>query len=239
MHPLWRFLVLLLGLLALPSALLKQPWPGLTTAHKDGRSTLARIIAQGLLKHNAEGRIQSMRLLDRLNVSGMAAPGMVGWLIGGMNFQQQQEISINITNVQLDCDGIQMAFPKEWFSANITLKFDIEFQLPFNSNIIKTHARMGLASESWLEKDEFGRRELVMGRCHMEPSSEDSSMSTEAVPPKMKHFLHNIQESLGKVIPNLVESQVCPLIAEILRQLDVKLLKGLVEQVAAHNLGQA
>uniref|UniRef100_A0A8C8VTP6 BPI fold containing family A, member 3 n=1 Tax=Peromyscus maniculatus bairdii TaxID=230844 RepID=A0A8C8VTP6_PERMB len=186
------------------------------------------VIAQGLLKHNAEGWIQSMRLLDRLNVSGMAAPGMVGWLIGGMNFQQQQEISINITNVQLDCDGIQMAFPKEWFSANITLKFDIEFQLPFNSNIIKTHARMGLASESWLEKDEFGRRELVMGRCHMEPSSEDSSMSTEAVPPKMKHFLHNIQESLGKVIPNLVESQVCPLIAEILRQLDVKLLKGLV-----------
>ncbi|XP_005084708.1 BPI fold-containing family A member 3 isoform X1 [Mesocricetus auratus] len=238
MHPLWRFLVLLLGLLVLPSALLKQPWPGLTTAHKDGRSTLERIIAQGLLKHNAEGRIQSVRLLDRLNVSGMAAPGMVGWLIGGMNFQQQQEISINITNVQLDCDGIQMAFPKEWFSANITLEFDVEFQLPFNSNIIKTHARMGLAAESWLEKDEFGRRELVMGRCHMEPSSEGASMSTEEVPPKMKHFLHNLRESLGKVIPNLVESQVCPLIGEILRQLDVKLLKGLVEQVAAHNLGQ-
>lgn len=50
------------------------------------------VIAQGLLKHNAEGRIQSMQLLDRLNVSGMVAPGMVGWLIGGMNFQQQQEI---------------------------------------------------------------------------------------------------------------------------------------------------
>ncbi|CAH6777044.1 BPI fold-containing family A member 3 [Phodopus roborovskii] len=238
MHPLWRFLVLLLGLLVLPSALLKQPWPGLTTAHKDGRSTLAKIIAQGLLKYNAEGRIQSMRLLDRLNVSGTVAPGMVGWLISGLNFQQQQEISINITNVQLDCDGIQMAFPKEWFSANITLEFDIEFQLPFNSNIIKTHARMGLAAESWLEKDEFGRRELVMGRCHMEPSSEGAIMSTEAVPPKMKHFLHSLGASLGKVIPNLVESQVCPLIGEILGQLDVKLLKGLVEQVAAHNLGQ-
>jgi hypothetical protein len=50
------------------------------------------VIAQGLLKLNAEGRIQSMRLLDRLNVSGTVAPGMVGWLIGGMNFQQQQEI---------------------------------------------------------------------------------------------------------------------------------------------------
>ncbi|XP_051000782.1 LOW QUALITY PROTEIN: BPI fold-containing family A member 3 [Acomys russatus] len=224
MHLLWRFLVLLLGLLALPD----HPWPGLTKAHKDGRSTLARIIAQGLLKHNAEGRIQSMRLLDRLNVSRTVAPGMVGWLIGGMNFKQQQEISIKITNVQLDCDGIQMAFPKEWFSANITLEFDIEFRLPFNSNIIKTHARMGLAAESWLEKDEFGRRELVMGRCRMEPSSEGPPMSTEALSPKMKHFLHNLRESLGKVIPNLVESQVCPLIGEILRQLDVKLLKGLV-----------
>ncbi|XP_052037502.1 BPI fold-containing family A member 3 [Apodemus sylvaticus] len=238
MHLLWRFLVLLLGLLAFPSALPKQPWPGLTKDHKDGRSTLARIIAQGLLQHNAEGRIQSMRLLDRLNVSGTVAPGMVGWLISGMNFQQQQEISINITNVQLDCGGIQMAFPKEWFSANITLEFDIEFKLPFNSNIIKTHARMGLAAESWLEKDEFGRRELVMGRCRMEPSSEGSSISTEAASPKMKHFLHNLRESLGKVIPNLVESQVCPLIGEILRQLDVKLLKGLVEQMGAHNLGQ-
>ncbi|GAB1287082.1 BPI fold-containing family A member 3 [Apodemus speciosus] len=222
MHLLWRFLVLLLGLLAFPSALPKQPWPGLTKDHKDGRSTLARIIAQGLLQHNAEGRIQSMRLLDRLNVSGTVAPGMVGWLISGMNFQQQQEISINITNVQLDCGGIQMAFPKEWFSANITLEFDIEFKLPFNSNIIKTHARMGLAAESWLEKDEFGRRELVMGRCRMEPSSE------AATSPKMKHFLHNLRESLGKVIPDLVESRVCPLIGEILRQLDVKLLKGLV-----------
>ncbi|XP_031228222.1 BPI fold-containing family A member 3 isoform X4 [Mastomys coucha] len=192
MHLLWRFLVLLLGLLAFPSALPKQPWPGLTKAHKDGRSTLARIIAQGLLMHNAEGRIQSMRLLDRLNVSGIVAPGMVGWLIGGMNFQQQQEIR------------------------------------PFNSDIIKTHACMGLTAESWLEKDEFGRRELVMGRCQMEPGSKGTSMSTEAVSPKMMHFLHNLRESLGKVIPNLVESQVCPLIGEILRQLDVKLLKGLV-----------
>ncbi|XP_055458172.1 BPI fold-containing family A member 3 [Psammomys obesus] len=238
MHLLWRFLILLLVLLALPVALPEQPWPGLTKAHKDGRSTLARIIAQGLLKHNAEGRIQSMRLLDRLNVSGTVAPGMVGWLIGGMNFQQQQEISINITNVQLDCDGIQMAFPKEWFSANITLEFDIEFRLPFNSNIIKTRARMGLTAESWLEKDEFGRRELVMGTCRMEPSSDCAPMSAETLSPKMKHFLHNLRESLGKVIPNLVESQVCPLIGEILQQLDVKLLKGLVEQVAAHNLGQ-
>lgn len=42
MHLLWRLLVILLGLLALPSALPKQPWPGLTKAHKDGRSTLAR-----------------------------------------------------------------------------------------------------------------------------------------------------------------------------------------------------
>ncbi|EDL06056.1 RIKEN cDNA 1700058C13, isoform CRA_b, partial [Mus musculus] len=83
--------------------------------------------------------------------------------------------------VQLDCGGIQMAFPKEWFSANITLEFDIEFKLPFNSNIIKTHACMGLTAESWLEKDEFGRRELVMGRCRMEPSSGGASMSTEGV----------------------------------------------------------
>lgn len=42
MHLLWRFLILLLVLLALPVALLEQPWPGLTKVHKDGRSTLAR-----------------------------------------------------------------------------------------------------------------------------------------------------------------------------------------------------
>uniref|UniRef100_A0A8C6S5C6 BPI fold containing family A, member 3 n=1 Tax=Nannospalax galili TaxID=1026970 RepID=A0A8C6S5C6_NANGA len=239
MHPLWRLLVFLLRLLVLPLVLHKQPLSGLLVkAHRDNKSTLARIIAHGLLKHNAEGRIQNMYLLDHLNVSGQAAPGMVGWLIGGMNFQQQQEISINITNVQLDCDGIQMASPKEWFSANITLEFDIEFRLPFNENTIKMHARMGLAAESWLEKDEFGRRDLVMGRCHMESGCEGASMSTEEISPKIKHFLHNLKENLGKVIPNPVENQVCPLIGEILRQLDVKLLKGLVDQLAAHKFGQ-
>lgn len=50
------------------------------------------VIAQGLMNSNVEGRIQNLHLLDSLNVSGQAVPGMVGWLIGGMNIQQQQEI---------------------------------------------------------------------------------------------------------------------------------------------------
>lgn len=44
------------------------------------------------MNSNVEGRIQNLHLLDSLNVSGQAVPGMVGWLIGGMNIQQQQEI---------------------------------------------------------------------------------------------------------------------------------------------------
>ena len=49
------------------------------------------VITQGLMKHNAEGRIQNLRLMDSLNASGHKAPGMVGWLINGMSLQQQQE----------------------------------------------------------------------------------------------------------------------------------------------------
>uniref|UniRef100_A0A8D2AKM2 BPI fold containing family A member 3 n=1 Tax=Sciurus vulgaris TaxID=55149 RepID=A0A8D2AKM2_SCIVU len=228
MSPLWRLLVLL-GVLAWPFALQEQPRAGLATAYTDSKSTLARIIAQGLMKHDAEGRIQNIHLLDSLNVSGKMAPGMVGWLIGGMNIQQQQEISINITNVQLDCGGIQISFHKEWFLANISLEFDIDLRLPFNNNIMKTHEHMSLTVEFWLEKDEYGRRDLVMGQCLVEPSSVRTTVLTEAIPPKMKHFLHSLKDNLEKIIPHLVESQVCPLMGEILRQLDVKLLKGLVE----------
>ncbi|XP_047395180.1 BPI fold-containing family A member 3 [Sciurus carolinensis] len=227
MSPLWRLLVLL-GVLAWPLALQEQPRAGLATAHTDSKSTLARIIAQGLMKHDAEGRIQNIHLMDSLNVSGKMAPGMVGWLIGGMNIQQQQEISINITNVQLDCGGIQISFHKEWFLANISLEFDIDLRLSFSDNIMKTHEHMSLTVEFWLEKDEFGRRDLVMGQCLVEPSSVRTTVLTEAIPPKMKHFLHNLKDNLEKIIPHLVESQVCPLMGEILRQLDVKLLKGLV-----------
>ncbi|XP_046533995.1 BPI fold-containing family A member 3-like [Equus quagga] len=46
-------------------------------------------------------------------------------------------------------------------------------------------------------------------------------------PPKMKHFLRNFRHNLKKVIPHQVESHVCPLTGEVLRQLDVKLLKSL------------
>uniref|UniRef100_G3SSR4 Lipid-binding serum glycoprotein N-terminal domain-containing protein n=2 Tax=Elephantidae TaxID=9780 RepID=G3SSR4_LOXAF len=135
--------------------------------------------------------------------------------------------SINITNIQLD-SRIRMSFHKEWFWANISLEFDIRFRLPFNNKIIQLHAHVNLVVEFWLEKDEFGRRDLAMGSCHVEPSSVNVMVLTEDIPPKMKHFIRNLRENLEKVIPLLVASQVCPLMDEILRQLDVKLLKSLL-----------
>ncbi|KAM5305506.1 BPI fold-containing family A member 3 [Glossophaga mutica] len=228
MHPLWRLLVLL-RLLSLPSALHKQPWPDMAKAHMNSKSTLVRIITQGLTMHNAESRIQNICLLDRLNASGQLAPGMVGWLIGsGMSLQQQKEGSANITNIQLDHGRTQMSFHKEWFSAKISLEFDIDLRLPFNNKTAKTHACMNVAVEFWLEKDEFGRRDLVIGNCHVEPSSVYTTVLTEDISSKMKQFLHNFRQNLEKVIPHLIEDQVCPLISEILRQLDVKLLKHLM-----------
>nr|XP_023482127.1 BPI fold-containing family A member 3 isoform X1 [Equus caballus] len=265
MHPLWRLLVLL-SLLALPSALHEQPWPGLAKAHMDSKSALARLISQGLMKHNAEGRIRNICLLDSLNVSGQMAPGVVGWLISSMKLQQRQEgrrsrlvsqsktftsvvppscgasalslCSANITNIQLDCGEIWMSFQKEWFSANFSLEFDTDMRLPFNDKIIKAHVHTNLVVEFWLEKDEFGRRDLVIGDCGVEPGSVHMTVLTQDCPPKMKHFLRNLRHNLKKVIPHQVESQVCPLTGEVLRQLDVKLLKSLMEQAAAQELNQ-
>uniref|UniRef100_A0A8C0JW68 BPI fold containing family A member 3 n=1 Tax=Canis lupus dingo TaxID=286419 RepID=A0A8C0JW68_CANLU len=216
MCPIWRLLVLL-SLLSLPSALHKQPWRALAKAHMDSKPALARIIAQGLMKYNAEGRIQNIRLMDSLNASGQMAPGMVGWLIGSMSLQHQQESSANITNIQLDYSGIQMSFHKERFSANILFEFDIDLRLPFNNKIVKTHVCMNLVVEFWLEKDEFGRRDLVIGDCHVEPSSIYMTVLTDFV------FL-----VLGLTLLSLLVTQVCPLIGEILRQLDVKLMKSLM-----------
>ncbi|XP_029773557.1 BPI fold-containing family A member 3 isoform X6 [Suricata suricatta] len=198
MCPIWRLLVLL-SLLSLPSVLHRQ---GLAKAHVDSKPALARIIAQGLMKHNAEGRIQSIRIMDSLNASGQMASGMVGWLIGSVSLQQQQE------------------------------------SRPFDNKIVKTHTCMNLVVEFRLEKDEFGRRDLVMGSCRVEPSSIYMTVLTEDISPKIKRFLHNFRENLVKVTPHLVESQVCPLIGEILGQLDVKLLKSLMEQAVAHKFNQ-
>ena len=50
---------------------------------------------------------------------------------------------------------------------------------PFNNHIIKTHERMNLSVEFWLEKDEFGRRDLVIGKCHVEPRSVHTTFLTE------------------------------------------------------------
>ncbi|KAM5219570.1 LOW QUALITY PROTEIN: BPI fold-containing family A member 3 [Hipposideros larvatus] len=289
MCPLWRLLVLF-SLLSLSLALHKQPWlawPGLAKAHMDSKSTLARIIVQGLMKHNAEGQIQNICLLDSRNTLGQMAPGMMSWLIVGTSLQQQQEGSFKITDARLlqlsikpspdghslqttvplglnfglnlpmvgsllavnmqlnasgtiesvtdqegevhlvfgNCEsslgsldvivlnrcGIQVSFHKEWFLANISLEFDIDLRLHFNNKIAKTDARMNLAVESWLEKDEFGQRDLVIGNCHVEPCSIHTTVMTETV---------------------------CPLISEIPRQLDVKLLKSLMGQAAARQLNQ-
>ncbi|KAM6163830.1 BPI fold-containing family A member 3 [Rhynchocyon petersi] len=175
MHPFWK-LVILLDLLPLHLVLPKQP--SLAKAHTESRSTLVRILVQGLSRNNAEGRIQSLQLLSSLNASGQAAPGVVGWFIGSRGLQLQQEDS-TITNIQLDYGRIQMSFHKEWFSANLLLEFDIRFRLPFNSNIIQLHASMNLVVDFWLEKDEFGRRDLAIGNCSTEPSSVGVMVLTE------------------------------------------------------------
>uniref|UniRef100_A0A8C5YE82 BPI fold containing family A member 3 n=1 Tax=Microcebus murinus TaxID=30608 RepID=A0A8C5YE82_MICMU len=75
------------------------------------------------------------------------------------------------------------------------------------SNIIQMHAHMNLIVAFWLETDEFGRRDLVIGKCHTEPSSVLVTIPPEAIPPKMKHVLFNLKENLEKVIPHLVEGQ--------------------------------
>ncbi|XP_006860826.1 PREDICTED: BPI fold-containing family A member 3 [Chrysochloris asiatica] len=237
MHPFWKLLILL-GLLALHAGLPKQPWPALAKAHTESRSTLARIIAQGLVRHNAENRLQSLQLLRSLNVSRFGPPGMVGWLIGDTSPQQPQENSINITNIQLDCGRIQVSFHTEWFSTNISLEFDVRFRLPFNNRILDLHLCMNISVEFWLEKDEFGRRYLVMGNCFVEPRSINVIVLTEDIPVKTKYFLKKLRENLEKVTPHLAANQVCPLMEEILRQLDVKLLKSLMDENAPHEVNQ-
>ncbi|KAM5245910.1 BPI fold-containing family A member 3 [Ctenodactylus gundi] len=225
MHPLWGLLILL-ELLALPLA--PQPQPVLAQVHTDNKSTLAMIITQGLMKHNAEGRIQNIHLLDSLNIPEQVAPGMVAWLVSGMKLQQQQqETSITITNVQLNCGGIQTSSHKEWFFANISLEFDIELrQSPVTSDSGRMCTSVSLTVEFWLDRDEFGRRDLVIGKCSVEPSAQGTVLLT-AAPQKMKLFLYNLKGKLGKIIPHKVENQVCPLISDILKELDVKLLKSL------------
>ncbi|XP_045394012.1 BPI fold-containing family A member 3 isoform X1 [Lemur catta] len=232
MHPL-RTLLILLGLLALPSTLNKQPQAVLAKARKDSKPTLAKVIVQGLIKYNIESRIQSIHLLDSLNAPEEVAPGILGWLFGGRNLPQQQYISINITHSHLDYGGIQMSFHNEQFSANISLEFDIDLRPAF-SNIIQIRIHMNLIVVFWLETDEFGQRDLVIDKCHTEPSSVLVTIPPEAFPPKMNHMLFNLKENLGENFPHLVEGQVCPLIYEILGRLDVKLLKSLMDECLVH-----
>ncbi|XP_049635457.1 BPI fold-containing family A member 3 [Suncus etruscus] len=237
MHLLWRLLVLI-NVLSLLSTLQKQPWAGLMDTQIDRNSALVRIIAQGLMKHNAEHRIQNLRLLDSVTASGQMTNGMVGWLISSIVLQKQHQGSTNITNIHLDYEGIWISFHEDWFSMNITHEFDIDLNQDFNNKITKMHVSLNLTVEFWLEKDEFGRRDLVIGNCHVDPNSVSITIHNEDYTPKMRFFLHNFKNKLDNVIPHLVGSQMCPLIEEILRQMDVKLLKSLMEQAMAQELNQ-
>uniref|UniRef100_A0A2K6ER95 BPI fold containing family A member 3 n=1 Tax=Propithecus coquereli TaxID=379532 RepID=A0A2K6ER95_PROCO len=75
------------------------------------------------------------------------------------------------------------------------------------SNIIQMRAHMNLLVAFWLETDEFGRRDLVIGKCHTEPSTVLVTVPPEAIPSKMKHALFNLKENLEKLVPHLVEGQ--------------------------------
>ncbi|XP_012789098.1 BPI fold-containing family A member 3 [Sorex araneus] len=237
MHLLWWLLVLINVLFSL-SALYRQSLAGLADIQIDSNSALVRILVQGLITHNAESRIQNLRLLNSVNASGQMALGMVSWLIGSIGLQKQQEVSINITNVRLNYEEIWMFFHEDWFSANISHEFDVDLKPSFKNKMAKLHTSLNLIVEFWLEKDEFGRRDLVIGICHVEPRSVNFTFRNDDCTPKMLLFLRNLRNNLERVIPHLVESQMCPLIEDIFRQLDVKLLKSLMEQAVAQELSQ-
>lgn len=50
---------------------------------------------------------------------------------------------------------------------------------PVSSSVVPTLVRMNLTVEFWLQKDEFGRRDLVMGKCQVQPDGDHVQILTQ------------------------------------------------------------
>ncbi|XP_025255802.1 BPI fold-containing family A member 1 [Theropithecus gelada] len=188
--------------------------------------SLTNALGNGLLSGGLLGILENLPLLDILKPGGGTSGGLLGGLLGkvtsvipGLNI-----IDIKVTDPQLLELGLVQSPDGHRLYVTIPLGINLQVNTPLvGANLLRLAVKLNITAEILAVRDKQGRIHLVLGDCTHSPGSLHISLLDGLGPLPIQGLLDSLTGILNKVLPELVQGKVCPLVNEVLSGLDVTL----------------
>ncbi|XP_004630873.1 BPI fold-containing family A member 1 [Octodon degus] len=206
--------------------------PSLPLKHKDPTGSLIGGLTSGLLSEGLLKVLENLPLLNILKPGDGTSGGLLGNLLGTLTSGiplLNNIIDLKITNPQLLELGLVQSPDGHRLYVTIPLGLDLELKLPMITSLLELKLKLNITAEVLAVRDNQGRVHLVLGDCIHSPGNLHISILKGVVPLPVQGLLDGITDILNKVLPELVQGKVCPLVNEVLRHLDVTLVHDIAE----------
>nr|4KEG_A Chain A, Maltose-binding periplasmic/Palate lung and nasal epithelium clone fusion protein [Escherichia coli]4N4X_A Chain A, Maltose-binding periplasmic/Palate lung and nasal epithelium clone fusion protein [Escherichia coli] len=197
--------------------------------------SLTNALSNGLLSGGLLGILENLPLLDILKPGGGTSGGLLGGLLGkvtsvipGLN----NIIDIKVTDPQLLELGLVQSPDGHRLYVTIPLGIKLQVNTPLvGASLLRLAVKLDITAEILAVRDKQERIHLVLGDCTHSPGSLQISLLDGLGPLPIQGLLDSLTGILNKVLPELVQGNVCPLVNEVLRGLDITLVHDIVNML--------
>ncbi|XP_017526570.2 BPI fold-containing family A member 1 [Manis javanica] len=216
---------------ALPAPLGDTLTPALVPNPTDLAGSLANGLSSGLLSEDLLDILKNLPLSDIVKSKGGTSRGLLGGLLGGLSpvTSLLNIIDLKITDPQVLELGLVQSPDGHRLYVTIPLGLTINVNTPLTGSLLKLAVKLNITAELLTVKDGQGETHLVLGDCTHSPGSLKISLLNGIAPLPVQGLLDSLTGILNDVLPNLVQSKVCPLVNKVLSLLDITLVHNIVE----------
>ncbi|XP_047708424.1 BPI fold-containing family A member 1 [Prionailurus viverrinus] len=196
----------------------------------DLAGSLTSGLSSGLLSGDLLGILQNLPLLDILKTGGDTSGGLLGKvtsLVPVLN----NIIDLKITNPQLLELGLVQSPDGHRLYVTIPLGMILNVNTPLVGSLLKLAVKLNITAEILAVKNEQGKIHLVLGDCTHSPGRLQISLLDGFAPLPIQSLVDSLSGILNKVLPELVQGKVCPLVNEVLSHLDVTLVHSIADML--------
>ncbi|XP_004393112.1 PREDICTED: BPI fold-containing family A member 1 [Odobenus rosmarus divergens] len=218
--------------LPLDQILLLQGTPVQDLSPTDLAGSLTDALSNGLLSEGLLGVLENLPLLNILNTGGGTSGGLLGGLLGKLTSVLpllNNIIDIKITNPQLLELGLMQSPEGHRLYVTIPLGITLNVNTPLVGRLLKVAVKLNITAEILSVKNEQGKTHLVLGDCTHSPGSLQISLLNGFAPLPVQSLVNSLTSILTEVLPELVQGKVCPLVNDVLSQLDITLVDSIAD----------
>ncbi|XP_004697984.1 BPI fold-containing family A member 1 [Echinops telfairi] len=206
--------------------------PALPSNPLDLPAHLTSALTNGLLSGDLLGILQNLPLLDMLKAKGDNSGSLVGGLLGKVTSViplLNNLIEVKVTDPQLLELGLVQSPDGHRLYATIPLGLVLNVKTPMVGSLLRLDVKLNITAELLAVRNEEGNLHLVLGDCTHSPGSLKISLLDGIAPLPIQSIVDSLTAVLNNVLPELVQSKVCPLINGILSRLDFTMAHAIID----------